>query len=255
MWRRAWWPAWASTRWRKHRVQTSSKTSAGRRSRASSWKSWQWRDARREQWQHGFPCAGVVFAVLSKIHSNLGAAEPFAREPHCTIHCNGVNKLHVAEERAAALTPVQSDLSDLPTTLKECSNHLLRSLTWQTAYPHCAAIDGLGGFRDSSVLSNTVCSQWLILCEVNTNGHTTDRSASQLGGLVYSLRFAEFDMAKLAVSQLIYLQTDHLHLTTRLKQVNEVLFLGINGNITNPKCVPIGRFDTFGLVAATARGI
>lgn len=193
-----------------------------------------------------------MLAILSEIHSNLGAAEPLARQPHRTVHCNGVSELHVAKERAAALTPIQSDLSDLPTTLKECSNHLLRSLTWQTAYPHCAAINGLGGFRDSSVLSNTVRSQRLILCKVNTNRHATDRSASQLGSLVYSLRFAEFDVAKLAVSQLIYLQTDHLHLATWLKEVNEVLFLGINGNVTNPKRVPIGRLDTFGFVAATA---
>jgi len=59
-------------------------------------------------------------------------------------------------------------------------------------------------------------------------------------------------VAKLPVSQLIDLQTDHLHLATRLKEINEILFLGINGDVTHPKRVPIGRLDTFGLVAATA---
>jgi len=250
--RRARCRAWASTRRWKQRFRTSSGPRPGPPSWARSRKSRQWCDARREERQQGSPCTWVVLAILSKIHSNLGAAEPLAREPHCTVHCHGVSELHVAEERAAALAPVQSDLSDLPTTLKEISDHLLGSLTWQTTNPHCAAIDGLGGFRDSSVLSDTVCSQWLVLCKIDTNRHTTDRSAGQLGGLVYSLRFAEFHVAKLAVSQLIYLQTNHFHLATRLKKVNKVLFLGINGDVTNPKRVPIGRLDTFGLVAATA---
>mmetsp|Transcript_13221 Transcript_13221/g.31506 ORF Transcript_13221/g.31506 Transcript_13221/m.31506 type:complete len:257 (+) Transcript_13221:737-1507(+) len=80
-----------------------------------------------------------------------------------------------------------------------------------------------------------------------------DRCASQRRSLVNSLRLEKFDVAELAVSQLVDLQADHLNSTTWLKEVDNVLLRGLDGNVTDPERVAIWRLDALGSVPSAAR--
>lgn len=161
----------------------------------------------------------------------------------------------MAEERAAALAPVQPDLLDLPTALEERGDHLIRCIAWEAANPDSAAVVGLRRLRHATILAHAVRCEWLVLCKVHPDGHALHRGARQVRCLIHGLGLTKFDVAKLAIPQLVHLQADHLHLATRLKEVNEVLLCGINGDVTHPERVPVWRLHALWAVATAAGGL
>lgn len=62
-------------------------------------------------------------------------------------------------------------------------------------------------------------------------------------------------MTKLPVLQLIDLQAYHLDLSARFEQIDEILLLRIDGDVTNPQRVPIRRLDALWTVSAAAGGL
>jgi len=79
-----------------------------------------------------------------------------------------------------------------------------------------------------------------------------DRRASKSCSFVHRLCVKKLDVTELAISQLIDLQADHLHSATRLEEINEVLLTGFDGDVADPKRMPIRRLDTLRSVASTA---
>lgn len=102
------------------------------------------------------------------------------------------------------------------------------------------------------VLANAIRCNGLVLCEVQANGHSFDRSACKLHGLVNSLCFEEFHVSKLPIAQLVHAQGYHLYLPARLKEIDQILLRCINGDVANPKRVAICWFDALRSVSPAA---
>lgn len=160
----------------------------------------------------------------------------------------------MAEESSPTLATVETDLPDFATFVEKSNDHLLRGFRRKTADPDSPATLRLGGLRQTPVFADTVRCNGLILRVVQADGHTLDGGSCQLHGLVNVLRLQELDVSKLPVFELVHSQTQHLYLTTLgLKEIDQVLFTGIDGYVAHPESVAIWRLDTFWSISPAAR--
>jgi len=208
-------------------------------------------------WTIHSPFAAASCPVLSKVDTNLRGVHALSTEFHSAIDGGGVCVLQMAKELAAVLATVKTHLTDFTAFIEEFQNHLLSRFAWKAANPHSPAALWLGGFRRSPipVFANAIRRHRLVLCIVQTYGHSFHSGACELHGLVYSFCFEELHVAKLPVFQLVHSQTDHLNLSAALKEIDQVLLTGINGYVADPEGVAVLRFDAFWFVSAAAGGL
>jgi hypothetical protein len=133
----------------------------------------------------------------------------------------------VAEFRTATLARIKPYLTDFPQLVEKLSDHRFRDFLREPTNPDGATIVWLLRFRWSNVFARAVGSKRLILSIIHAYRHALDQFARHFCSLIHSLSLKEFHVAKVTVSQLVNLQTNHLDLPTRLKQVDYVLLRAI----------------------------
>mmetsp|Transcript_65856 Transcript_65856/g.157327 ORF Transcript_65856/g.157327 Transcript_65856/m.157327 type:complete len:707 (-) Transcript_65856:116-2236(-) len=272
-WTGAWWhvgrhmrrhvwhphPRWKHMGRRTHRMSRR-RPHPVRRCHSRRWHSWhhvRWRHAGNpaigRTWRAGLLRGRTWTPVLGEVDPDLRRAYSLPGEADGPVDASRVGELDVAEERAAALALVQSNFSDLATFAEDFPYLFFGDFSRKASDPHRSAILGLLRLWHSPVFADPVRSQRLVLSEIHANGDSMDRRASQRRSLVNGLCLEELDVAELAVSQLVYLQADHLNSTTWLKEVDDVLLGGLYGNVTDPERVAIRGLDALGSVPSAAR--
>jgi len=97
-----------------------------------------------------------VLPVLRVVHPDLRAVEALTREPHGTVDRRRFRVLHMAEQRAAAFTPVQPDLLDLTTPLEQRMDEFLVGVAGKASNPDGSTIPRFLRLRERPILANSI---------------------------------------------------------------------------------------------------
>jgi len=155
----------------------------------------------------------------------------------------------VAKLRATALTCVQPNFLNLTTSSEVRADNFLVDFVREPADPYGAAILRPFHFWHSPFFPSTISFKGLVFRIVHADWHAFQDGACEFRCLVHSLSLEKLDVAKMAVSELVHLQTDHLNLATRFKEVDDILLCSVDGQIAQPERVSIWRLHTFRLTA------
>lgn len=159
----------------------------------------------------------------------------------------------MAKECPTLLAPVQAHFPNLSALVENLINVIFVDICRKAANPNCPTIVWLLRLWHCAVLAHTVRSQGLVFGIVHPDRHTLDWCSGQICRLVQGLCLEEFDVSELAVSQLVDLQADHLHLAARLEKVDQVLLRGINGHVAHPKRMAVRWLHALWSVASAVR--
>lgn len=178
--------------------------------------------------------ARIVSPVLCIVHSDFRAPDGLPRESYRAVDRRTLLVLDVAELGSTSLACVEAHLFNLATALEQRVDHVLCDVSWQAAYPDGAAVFWSRRLGEVAVLASAVSCDGLVLSVIHAYGDAFEYGACQFHSLVHGVCFKEFDMAEVAISQLVHLQANHLNGAAWLEQIDHVLLVRVNGQVPKP---------------------